>query len=1183
LTASADKAAEKTRVYILAKSLKVDNKIVLDHCKELGYDVKNQLSALEPEQADVIKDRIVKGVKVSSGAPKASVPPPPRTEPKKIVNMPAPKKVEQPVVDEVTPEPITPPAPVVEVEPAPVVEPRVAPRVEPPVEPTPIAEKFEKPERVEKVAPPPQPEPVAPVPQPEPVAPTVVIESPKVEVSAPEVQQTPVAVAPQTEPVATSPTTTNAPAKTTGARPMMDLHRRPVNLNRPAATGPKPAPVVQQPAPKLVPPVAPAPVAQTPAQPTTPTTPAPTNTGPAQPQRPTSPQNPMRSIPSPARPVQPPQGGARPPQQQGQGGARPPQQGQQGGARPPQQQQGGARPPQQQGGGGGNPPMRQDQRSGGGGTGGGGGRPDQRGGAGGGGGDRRDRDRGGPPQNRQGGSGSGGPSGPQQGGGATGERHRRSQDQRLRQPMPGGGGGRGPNQQRGGPPQPPAQPAGPIKFTPEQLKKLREGVNLHKVREEVQQQAAPQAPGTDEEGGDDRRRSGPGQGGPASPGKDKGHDRERTRVADRAKRSEQRKVKTSNIIISGGEVDMIEESAGSRRGRRAALLKKSKRQPGTVERKGKVPIAMPITVRSLSEATGLKAVQLLLKLKDLTNSLFTINSNVEVEVAELIAGDVGVELDIQKAKSAEDELLDFHDEEAGDESKLEPRAPIVTIMGHVDHGKTTLLDTIRKRYGMDSDVVSTEAGGITQVIRAWRVEKDGKPVTFLDTPGHEAFTKMRARGANVTDVAVIVVAADSGVQPQTEEAVSHAKAAGVSLVIAINKIDMPGADPTRVERQLYSLNVLPDSMGGDAQFLRVSAVKGTGIDELIETLALVAEIKELKANPHKMAQGVCLEAYLSGDEGVMATFLVQQGTLHKGDTIVCGAAFGRVRAMYDDLGRPINEAGPSVPVRITGLDEVPNADDHFHALAEYAKAREIAEKRKVRHQEQHYNVRTAVKLETLNEAKGRKFTELKIILKAEARGSVEAIKKELEKLVHDEVRVRVLHAGIGAITESDVELALTSPEDSMVVGFNVAPDDAAIRKAEAEDIPIREYNIIYKLTEDIKSALEGKLKPEERVIHLGRAVVRETFKISKVGTIAGCYVTQGNIERNSKVRLIREGIVVFPPAERTASLDSLKRFKDDVREVKEGFECGMKILGFDDLKVGDVIEAYRIEQVQRTL
>jgi translation initiation factor IF-2 len=372
-------------------------------------------------------------------------------------------------------------------------------------------------------------------------------------------------------------------------------------------------------------------------------------------------------------------------------------------------------------------------------------------------------------------------------------------------------------------------------------------------------------------------------------------------------------------------------------------------------------------------------------------------------------------------------------------------------------------------------------------------------------------------------------------------------------------------------------------MGGDVQFVRTSAVKGTGVGELLETISLVAELKELKANPHKPAQGTCLEAYLSGDEGVMATLLVQQGTLHRGDVVVCGAAFGRVRAMYDDLGRPIQEAGPSVPVRITGLDEVPNADDHFHAVTELAKAREIAERRKERQQEASLTRFTPVTLDKLGAAKAPKVTELKVILKAEARGSVEAIRKELEKLVHEEVRVRVLHAGIGAITEGDVQLALASPQDSMVVGFNVVPDDAALKLAEERGVPIREYNIIYKLTEDIKSALEGKLKPEERVIHLGRAIVRQTFKISKVGTAAGCYVTQGTIERSAKIRVIRDGAVIFPPGEKVASLESLKRFKDDVKEVKEGYDCGMKVAGYDDIKVGDVIEAYRIEQVQRTL
>jgi translation initiation factor IF-2 len=692
----------------------------------------------------------------------------------------------------------------------------------------------------------------------------------------------------------------------------------------------------------------------------------------------------------------------------------------------------------------------------------------------------------------------------------------------------------------------------------------------------------PTAPSGKDEPEDDENKAKKGPGGVPA----KGGEKDR-RAVERAKRTEQRKqVKVNTVVVGqGGQVDAIEERFGSRRGPRAALLKKQRRQrmPGTLERKGKVPISLPITVRSLSEAIGMKVAELLFKLKDLANALFTINSTVEVEMAELIAGEKGVELDIRSQRTAEEDLFEEHDVAVGDESKMEPRAPVVTIMGHVDHGKTSLLDRIRKTYGIESNVVATETGGITQVIRAWRVEKDGKPVTFLDTPGHEAFTKMRARGANVTDIAVIVVAADSGVQPQTEEALAHARAAGVSIVIAINKIDMPGADIPRVERQLYSLNVLPDTMGGDVQFVRTSAIKGTGIDELIETLALIAELKELKANPHKTAQGTCLEAYLSGDEGVMATLLVQQGTLHRGDVIVCGASYGRVRAMYDDLGRSIKEAGPSIPVRVTGLDEVPNADDHFHVVAELANAREISEKRKARQQEAQIPKFASVTLDKLGAAKTNKIAELKVILKAEARGSVEAIKKELEKLLHDEVRVRLLHAGIGAITESDVQLALASPEDSMVVGFNVVPDDAALALAEERDIPIREFNIIYKLTEAIKSALEGKLKPEERVIHLGRAVVRQTFKISKVGTAAGCYITQGSIERSAKIRVIRDGAVIYPQGEKVASLESLKRFKDDVKEVKEGYDCGMKIAGYDDIKVGDVIEAYRIEQVQRTL
>jgi translation initiation factor IF-2 len=604
-------------------------------------------------------------------------------------------------------------------------------------------------------------------------------------------------------------------------------------------------------------------------------------------------------------------------------------------------------------------------------------------------------------------------------------------------------------------------------------------------------------------------------------------------------------------------------------------LKKKARAGGpTQPRKGKVPITMPITVRALSEAVGVPSGALLLRL--MSHGLtVSINSTLDPDVAETVALDHGCELDIKRPKDAEEELLASLQQPDPPED-LQPRAPIVAVMGHVDHGKTSLLDKIRQ-----SNVAATEAGGITQVIRAWRVEHGGHPITFLDTPGHEAFTKMRARGAHVTDIAVIVVAADDGVMPQTEEAINHARAANVPVVVAINKVDLPNANVNKTRQQLYGLSVIPDNMGGDTPFVETSAATGKGVDELLDTLSLVSEtLLELKANPNKPAQGTCLEAMLSEGEGVRATLLVQNGTLHKGDVILCGATYGRVRALYNDLGRSITEAGPSVPVRITGLDEVPNADDPFQVVPDLAVAREVADKRKDKLLESSLVQRAPVRLENLTE---HKIAELKVILKADFRGSIEAIRKELEKFHHDEVRTRILHTGIGGITESDVQLALTSPEDTIIVGFNVVPDDRAQALAEEKGVQIREYDVIYHLTDDIRAALEGKLKPREEVIHLGRAVVRETFKISRVGTIAGCYVTQGTIERSAKVRLIREGVVIYPPADRTVGLESLKRFKEDVREVREGFECGLKIAGYDDVKVGDVVEAFRVEQVQRTL
>jgi translation initiation factor IF-2 len=666
----------------------------------------------------------------------------------------------------------------------------------------------------------------------------------------------------------------------------------------------------------------------------------------------------------------------------------------------------------------------------------------------------------------------------------------------------------------------------------------------------------------DEEGKKDKKRAIPGR-----------EDRQKKRN----QRAEERKViaKTpTDVAIIDGKVQYTDEEERLRRSNIGRKIKQ-KLKPVIKQRPTSLELEPPITIRLLSEELGIRSVELMFKIKEHgVQANLNINSVIEDEMAELVASDFGCALVVKAPPTDEEKYVNTVNPPDRPED-LVLRAPVVTVMGHVDHGKTSLLDKIRR-----SNIVATEAGGITQVIRAWRVEHGGRPVTFLDTPGHEAFTQMRARGAQVTDVAVIVVAADDGVMPQTEEAISHAKAAGVSLVIALNKVDLPSANINRTRQQLYSLNVLPDNMGGDTPFVETSAATGKGIDELLDQLAVVAELKELKANPNKHATGTCLEANLSEGEGVQATLLVRDGTLKKGDIILCGATSGRVRQLYNDLGQPIAEAGPSVPVRITGLDYVPDAGAPFAVVPDLNIAADIAERRREKMRETVVTKRPPLTLERLTETK---IQELKVILKADFRGSIEAIKKELEKLQHAEVRVRLLEAGIGAITENDVWLALASPEDTMIVGFNAVPDDRALAFAEERGVKLHEYNIIYNLTNDIRAALEGKLKPREEVVHLGRAIVRDTFKISRVGTIAGCYVTQGNIKRNAKVRVIREGVVIFPPPDRAASLESLKRFKEDVGEVREGFECGMKVAGYDDIKVGDVIEAFRIDQVQRTL
>jgi translation initiation factor IF-2 len=702
-----------------------------------------------------------------------------------------------------------------------------------------------------------------------------------------------------------------------------------------------------------------------------------------------------------------------------------------------------------------------------------------------------------------------------------------------------------------------------IRLTPEML---RPGGATKDVAEELKKrliQGQPTAvpPTFEEEEDESGKRPRPGV-----VGRDERHKKRNERAKTRREREEVAGRPGANLGV---------EEDDRPAAKRIHRLRKPELKKGTQPRKGRAPIELPITVRSLSEAVGRPVNELLRRLME-RGQMMNINTILEPSVAEELAIDLGLELEIKKPLDPEELLLSKLQGDSRPED-LVHRAPIVTVMGHVDHGKTSLLDRIR-----ESNVVATEAGGITQHLRAWRVEHNGRSITFLDTPGHEAFTQMRARGAHVTDIVILVVAADDGVMPQTEEAINHAKAAGVPIVVVINKVDLPNANLNRTRQQLYAHELIPDNMGGDVPFIETvcSKDKARGINELLEMLALMAELKDLKANPKRPGQGTCLEAKLSEGEGVLATLLVRDGTLRRGDVILCGAAYGRVRAMYDDLGRPLEEALPSWPARITGLDQVPNADDPFNVVPDLTIAREIAEKRSLRQRAAAPVKLSTFRLEDLDKAK---VAEVKLIIKADVRGSIEAIRKEMEKLSHEEVRVNVLHTGIGGITESDVQLALASPQDTLVVGFNVVPDDRALSLADEKGIQIRQYDIIYQLTDDIRSALEGKLKPREEVVHLGRAVVRDTFKISRVGTIAGCYVTQGTIERSARIRLIREGVVIFPPADRVASLESLKRFKDDVREVREGFECGLKLAGYDDVKVGDVIEAYRVEQVQRTL
>ena len=589
-------------------------------------------------------------------------------------------------------------------------------------------------------------------------------------------------------------------------------------------------------------------------------------------------------------------------------------------------------------------------------------------------------------------------------------------------------------------------------------------------------------------------------------------------------------------------------------------------------RKTNVVVQLPCTVRSFSEAIGVPAQQILGQLLKL-GTMSSITANLDRDTAELLSAELGVEVDFREELALEAKVLAQLEVEDAAET-LQARPPVVTFLGHVDHGKTSLLDKI-----IGIDVVSGETGGITQHIRAYRIEKDGRPIAFVDTPGHEAFTEMRARGANVTDIAVLVVAADDGVMPQTEEAISHARAADVPIVVALNKIDLPGVNPQRAYEQLAAAELLPTEWGGDTEVVKTSAVTGEGVDELLETLLTVAELHEYKARPDRAAVGTCLEAELDENRGVVTKLLVQKGTMHVGDVLVCGTAFGRIKAMDDTLeaGRRHEAAGPSTPVNATGLGSAPGAGDRFYVLDDISEARTLAERRAAEmRQRELAGAVPHVTLENLLDRLDEQETKtLNIILRADMRGSIEAIRKEFTKLEHPEVQIKVLQATVGGITEADVHLADAS--DAVIIGFGVVPDEGARQLADRRGVQIRRYEIIYQVTDDLRAALEGMLEPERRERDLGRALVQRTFHISRLGTVAGCRVLAGTIQRDARVRVIRESRIVgdYP-------LDSLKREKDDVREVREGFECGMKLGGFNDVKEGDVLEAYKIEEVRRT-
>lgn len=630
----------------------------------------------------------------------------------------------------------------------------------------------------------------------------------------------------------------------------------------------------------------------------------------------------------------------------------------------------------------------------------------------------------------------------------------------------------------------------------------------------------------------------------------------------------QNKIGSKDVAV---KKQKLNQRSARRRNGKPIMSRKEKEEARTRrlelerQRRKNLQITLPeeISVGDLAARLHVTSSEIIKRLMKL-GVMATVNEVIDYDTASMVSMEIGAKVEKEVVVTIEDRL--FEEEETTDENTTE-RPPIVVVMGHVDHGKTSILDAIR-----ETNVTLGEAGGITQHIGAYQVLVDNRPVTFLDTPGHAAFTSMRARGAQVTDIAVIVVAADDGIMPQTVEAINHAKAAGVSIIVAVNKMDKPDANKDKVMQELTEYELVPEEWGGDVPCIPVSAKSREGIGDLLEMIQLVADTNELKANPNRLAKGTVIEAKLDKGRGPVTTILVQSGTLHAGDVVIAGTSVGHVRVMLNDKGEKTEIAGPSTPVEITGLDSVPEAGDSFNAVADERLAKELVSKRKYENKEEVFSAYEKVTLDNLfSHISQGDIKELPIIVKADVQGSVEAVKQSLEKLSNDEVRVKVIHGAVGAVSESDVMLADAS--NAIIVGFNVRPDPVAKESADRDGIEMRMYRIIYDAINDVQTAMKGMLAPKTREVDLGRAEVRQVYKISGVGVVAGCYVLEGKITRNAEIRVVREGIIIADD-----KLDSLKRFKDDVKDVAKGFECGMSLIKFNDIKEGDVFEAYEIEE-----